>query len=331
MSITYEEESNQYCIPISNVGLPVSDSIINTNILFSARNSKISKNQEIWKVAVKDGTQNKILEKSPWVTNGLAYLDDGYSFIVISGFSVFLSDNDGSELREIDSAKEFLSTFAPYTPIWNLLAQVDDIPGADDLNHGIQNSPDGKYAAVWKEGDSELLMRNKQTGEEISILETEDLDFISGNWSPDGNSFLFSVYRNSDDIGNPEYSQVFQVNKDGTNLFALSRKYQYHLVTSPHWSPNGQKVMLAYEDFPEQYMLILDIPSGNESFVEISPYYSFTLLKDGEFVWSPDSAWVIYISNVRYNGIVAVSVLTGESYCIDNLAAGYSYDAMDWK
>jgi hypothetical protein len=321
------------CIPILNRGLPVDESIVNSHILYSSWSSKTEQNnqEKIWAFSVKDGSIHLILDHSPFVPLGLVYLKDGYRFIIIGDSSIWLSDMNGSLPREFKSTDQFISEFPLYTPTWNLLAQINKIPGASDKDNGLLNSPAGIYTAMWRVGDSALIIKNRFTGDETRVIETDKLDAIYGNWSPNGSQFVFSYYRNGDGHGNGYYSQVFGVNFDGTGLHPLSIKFEDSLLTSPRWSKDGSKIMFTYNVGLNKYLLVLNLQSGEDVSIKISPFWRITTMDEGDFIWSPDGKWILYISAYGYYGIEAVNTENGKIYCITENDQYTTIDALDWR
>jgi len=317
--------------------LPIENMLENTHIIYVGKNyikdnsgNWTSLNQ-VWEVSVKDGERKLVINEIPPSVIGLAFLEDAYQFILISDDSIWLSNLDGVRLKEYDNSENFINDFPPYSPIWNLLSNVGQSPQVSLLQDGQLPSPDGEKIAIWKKGNSDLIIFDKLTGQNNPIMKTGTDTQILGNWSPDGKFFAYSF---RDDT--TSQAQIFIVDADGQNLTPLTTLLDNAEVERPHWSPDGKKLAFVRHGILTSYVDVLDVAYRENKSTEIYPYQGHSVMDQGELVWSPDSNWIAIlmqepggVNRVRYD-IHALNVSTREVYCVTQ-DESVEEIMMDWR
>jgi Tol biopolymer transport system component len=96
----------------------------------------------------------------------------------------------------------------------------------------IDWSPDGKYLAAISRN---LYVQAKEPLDEAQII----AECANGypDWSPDGTKIVFT---GDECTNNPDKSEIYVVNADGTNLVRLTTNSDFDL--RPVWSPDGEKI-----------------------------------------------------------------------------------------
>ncbi len=316
-----------FCRDLGPSGMPIGEGAQESHIIYLGWDSGgEARRDQVWVVSIPDGTRKLLLDNLPSPFLGLAFLRDGYHYVLIGGNTIWLSDLDGTPPQVFTSAESFINDFQPYSPIWNLLAHSSGIPEATDAKMGLLHSPDGHNTAIWKAGDPFLRIRNDETGQETQIVETGTLDEVLGNWSPNGDQFVFSYYKNGQDF----FSQVYGVNADGTGLHSISRRYELSSLGRPRWSPDGKRVIFPHYIHLDVYFTVLTLSTGEEASFQVNPYRGVTILDQGDIIWSPDSQWVIYDSGWGHLGLDAIDITTGAIYCLTNDSDNTGIYMMDW-
>lgn len=281
---------------------------------------------QIWKISWDDGSEVMLHDHVSSPLLGLAFLPDGSHYIAVRSRDVMRSDLKGSAWENMKDVNNLSGNFLPYSPLWNLLSSS---PETADFRHGIFHSPNGVYSATWNPGDHALIMLNKTTGTKNEIIKTEAPDIITGaNWSPDGSSFVFVFYKNS----NPYYSQVYIVKPDGNNLKPLSGPFEMEVLYRPIWSPDGQKIaipLLGKDGW--YYIAIINRVTDVIKRFRVSPVIRMDSIQDqGEMVWSPDSRWFAYISQYGHYGVEVLNTDNGKIFCGQD-DEKFSVNILDWR
>lgn len=204
----------------------------------------------------------------------------------------------------------------------------------DDVNGFSLNSADGKHIAIWghwyeestPDGTYSLIIRNKESGQDIVIFRSGPAENIAGGWSPDGNYFVFTSYKNSDENNLQYYSLVYAVNADGTGLRQLTEKMYSELLERPRWSPDSKKIAIPFRGADGgMHIMIIIFQTGDMARYKVSPIirtYSTNYggwVEQNEMTWAPDNKWFAYISeHHEHNGLEILNTENGEIYCIEN-------------
>jgi hypothetical protein len=238
-----------------------------------------------------------------------AYALDNENLVTNPVWEVSL--NDGSE--------KLLSEKLPTTP------NTDDV-----ISYGFTlYSSDGEHVAIWKysfepikpENTYPLIIHNKDNSKDIVVFQSNPGESIQGNWSPDGNYFVFTWYKNI-----PEYySVVYSVNADGTGLKELTGHIDKETLERPYWSPNGQQIAIpVWSKSGGMDIMIINYQTDEIKRFKVSPIIRIypSSIWDSKpqtaMLWSSDSEWFVYISQYEHNGIEILNIENGSIYCVEN-------------
>jgi hypothetical protein len=306
------------CIPLSISGLPAAKNVLDSHILFLVWNSD-EDTEQVWAVSMEDGSRRLILDGLPSPHLSIAFLEDGYRFLLAGSHSVWLSDLSSTPLVMLEEPSLFLSSFRPYSPMWDSLAVSGGMPEGFECNIGRLHSPDDQRIAVWLRGDAALRIIDKESDTEVQVLPTEDLDDVSGSWSPDGEQFAFSYYCNASSYNNVEdwYTQLYIVNADGTELHTVTERNEHAFISRPNWSPDGRQIVFSWSDDPTtpDSLRMLTVATGEVQVFNIpDTIRAVNTCQQDRVVWSPDGKWIAFIT--LRDDIHALNLETGELYCI---------------
>lgn len=153
----------------------------------------------------------------------------------------------------------------------------------DDREYrGAQFSPDGKrvVASVDIDGQSDLVLLDPKTGNEVQRLTDSEWDEVSPSWSPNGRLITFVSSR----TGRP---QIHVIQADGTGERRLTMAGQYNIT--PRFGPNGLIVFAGMDEF------VLDLFT-----VDLAG--NITRLTQGQGsnkdpCWSPDGRYLAFVSD----------------------------------
>jgi dipeptidyl aminopeptidase/acylaminoacyl peptidase len=321
---------SEECRPLPASGLPAQESVRTSNILFVAWNSDTDSSQ-VWTVSLESGSRRLVLDDLPSPYLSVAFLEDGYRFLLAGSHNVWQSDLSGVPLEQLVEPSKFLPGFLPYSPMWNALAYSSGLSEALDYQIGRIHSPDGTKVAIWQKGDTALRIVDKVSNEEFFVLSTDDQDAVSGNWSPDGEHFAFTYYQNGEDW----HSQMYLVNADGTGLHPITERYTHSMLGRPNWSPDGKQIAISWEGvalstYSYRLYLLEPVTGETRSFdVEVS-----SAGNQAGIVWSSDNKWIAFLTDnlgsesVRRD-VQVVSLETGEVFCITQ-DASIREELIDW-
>lgn len=186
-----------------------------------------------------------------------------------SGQEVFVINADGSDLRQLsdNNTREFL-------PIWSLdgseiifsstragniqlfVMSAEDGSNIRQLTNAVATyyatdiHPYGEWLAATKivEANSEVVLINLSTGEEIAFTAWDSLD-AGGRWSPDGTKFVwFSTMTGYSELFIVDFVTVFEQLPLGADSEAI-RQLTFPdngWVGHSHfsWSPDGQYIVV---------------------------------------------------------------------------------------
>ncbi len=301
------------CQLITSTGLPVSDNLKSSHVLYQAGESQDSPDQ-VWAYSIKDRSRKLLLDKLPYPYYVPGFLIDGFHFVLVDKGRLWLSDLQGSTPELINSSDPASRATVGFIPrnsnIWRIYNNWDD-----------SWSPDGSKSAIWKLGDPNLVIQSRSNGNKVNIFPYDNRGSISGSWSPDGTSYAFTYSRPF--AG--EKSSLYIVNADGTNLRTLVQ-FEPLELGRPHWSPDGQSfVFTSYKRFSEQpiYFQVYSFQKGMIETFAVDAVKSLTGLSENDIVWSPDNQWFLFFTEEDLSGgkkydIEVLNVKTAEVYCITN-------------
>ena len=288
---------------------------------------------DLWVLSLSDGSERPLLKNVPDL--GIGFLPDGVHFLLV-GSRLMISDLTGSPLQSVD-ASQYLQDFPRYSPMWNLIANDPEANRNPSSVAGLLlYSPDQKHVAIWKNKDNSsadntypLVIQDKQTGQGVEVFRSGPGETILGNWSPNGQNFVFTWYKNV-----PEYfSVVYIVNADGSGLRPLTSHLDRETLERPRWSPDGREIAIpVWSNSGGMAMIIINYLTGETNRLKVSPIMKLNSLMDqGEMAWSPDSRWLAYISQANdHFGLEILNVESGEIYCGRN-DKNLSIEMMDWR
>jgi len=318
----YTEPKTCQSPPVS--GLPVSDSLKNSHILYQAGQSIDILNQ-VRVYSIKDSSHKLVLGNLSYPYYQPVFLLDGFHFVLVEKGSILLSDLDSSSPIFIDHKsnkwQSLIDDIPRYSRTWRILNGV-----------GNEYSPTEDKSAIWNPGDPYLVILDHQTDKKVNVLKYDNNGYIAGNWSPDGGLFAFTYSKALKD----ELSSVYVVNADGTGLKVLAQ-YTGTDLGRPYWSPNGQVIAFtSHKNLnlrPTTY-IILSLATGETKKFITNTEESLASRNGNDIVWSPDNQWFLFFTQ-EYEGdywkydIETLNISTGELYCItnDNLVE----TSADWR
>jgi hypothetical protein len=323
-------EESERCRELPSSGLPAEESVRNSHILFLAYNSDTVSSQ-VWAVSMKDGSRRLILDDLPSPYLSIALLEDENQFLLAGSHTVWRSDLSGTSLEQLEEPSLFLSSFRPYSPMWNALARSSGLSEGFDIQTGRLHSPDSRKVAAWQRGDTALRITDKETGEQVQVLPTGDLDEVSGSWSPDGELFAFTYYKNTEDW----YTEIYVVNADGTSLRPLTQRHVRSVLGRPNWSLDGRQIAVSWQGVISSTfshrLHLLTLATGE---VQVFDAQVYSTGDQDAIVWSPDGKWVAFLtdnldSNHVQRDIQVISLETGESFCVTQ-DESIREELMDW-
>ncbi len=168
--------------------------------------------------------------------------------------------------------------------------------GAGRQNVSPSVSPDGRYVAFLSEKDLfgiDLFVADARTGEIQRKLVSANADphfdalrFIdsAGDWSPDGEKFVFTVFAEGDN----ELAIVDANDGDVERKIDLE---EVGAISSPAWSPDGQYIAFSGLNGGVSDIYVWDVETGalrqltNDKFADFQP------------TWSPDGATIAFVSD----------------------------------
>ena len=226
-----------------------------------------------------------------------------------------ISDLEGSDWQEVQDRDKLSSDFIPYSPMWNMLSNS---PEATDTYYGrgTLHSSTGLYSVEWEWENGRLILIDKKTEDRIEIIKEESLadGFSGGTWTPNGEYFAFTFYRNTI----PYYSQVYLIQpKEDDILVPLTEPFEGVILGAPRWSPNGQKLAITFTGTNgRDHIAVINQVTKVVTEYPISPYIKKDSFQyQGEMVWSPDSRFFAYISQYEHYGVEILDTENGEIFC----------------
>lgn len=316
------EPTVQYVTPVPCLsalqGLPVDSTILNTHILLQGYDPEV-KYDRIWVYSIKDGSRRLVSEEGTYF--GLAFLKDSYHFVFPSSedSKAWVGTIDGSSPKKVNVDEKLLGNFVPYSPIWGLLTNQ---ASSYYYMGGRYHSPDGQRVAVWKEGDPALVFEDKVEGNQTEIMKVKPGmgNFITGNWSPDSNRYVFAY--NEDDVSNQTWgSRLYLVNADGSGLTTLTDRFTEANIYRVIWSPDGKKLAFYFRHglsnpWPHESFGIYSLEPAKLHVFSTGIPTSSSIMRQNDFIWSPDGQWIAFFGSWGQVDIRVLDTNTGKSYCI---------------
>jgi TolB protein len=100
-------------------------------------------------------------------------------------------------------------------------------------------------------------------------------------WSADGEQIAFVADKND------APSRLYVMNADGTGLTSIAES-ETGAFSSPSWSPNGDKIVYAFQDNDDHELYIFDLVTNEISQLTDNEY------TDSSPAWSPDGEWIAF-------------------------------------
>ncbi len=321
------------CISLPKTGLPVGNLIKNSHILYQVMRPEQVRD-EIALFSVNDNTI-RFLDKVEGTSLGFGFLSDGKHFVLRDGDgNARIANIDNSEPIVVPVTKELVDKFSPYSIFWSVLQEGNQeiYPDSFGFDSGRFYSPDGEIVATWKLGDTALVLTDKEKNTSTNIIKTEISDrgvseSITGTWTSDGNQFIFAY---NSGVTEEFYTQLYTVNRDGSDLRPLTKRFEKSWISEIKLSPNGEKVLMVGHGMSSlrDVFAILTISTNDLKIFEQGIYLSGSLMPYGSVIWSPDSEWIAFFAHWGQIDIHVLNVENGDTYCVtnDNLIE----NIMDW-
>ena len=263
------------------------------------------------------------------MTGSVSRPGDPFNFFDLVSFRI---GGDGS-MVPLEQAND-RATFPAWSPDGTKLAYLTGEPprrvlvvanadGSDPTNlaailtgDGFAWSPDGTRIAyrarTSREGGNvaDALVVTNLAGDSSSVEVSLAGAWQAFDWSPDGRAFVFTGDPNvptSRALTSPP-TQLWMQNLDGSGL---RRLVDGMTVATPHWSPDGSRIVFACHDAGEigdRFDICL-INADGTGFVRLTNGKDLNAAP----VWSPDGQWIAFASDRAANpsqldGRIAMSV-----------------------
>ncbi len=185
--------------------------------------------------------------------------------------------------------------------------KVTDLTSGDHLNLDPAWSPDGSklaYVSTRPTGYFNIFImeiRNGQAGEKTQVTRDHsygksrlyfgDHDLhIQPTWSPDGREIIFVSNRDIL-LGSGAIWRMPAV-LNGIDRARLIHKEETLFQTSPHWSPDGKRIIYSsYLGGQFNNLFVLPVGGGEPYKMTFGEWDGFHPR------WSPDGEWILYLSN----------------------------------
>jgi Tol biopolymer transport system component len=238
-------------------------------MMFEADLNDESDRGSIWTIPVLGGSPRRL---GNLMARGASWSPDGHSLVYTDVNSVFVSDANGANSREI----------------WNAQREVEGWPRYSPDSKRIQVTVDGKNSS-----DPLRIFEMNADGSHVHPLPLDwpaDADQRDGQWTPDGRHFVFVSYRDgfssTFELVSPPW---FEFWKKASAVRLTPEQMDIVAMTSTRDSAKllvigrvAQGSMQAYESKGQRFIPFLD---G---------------LAASSFVISPDRQWMVYADYPRH-------------------------------
>lgn len=126
-------------------------------------------------------------------------------------------------------------------------------------------------------------------GKNLKRLTTSDGADIPGGYSPDGKKIVFSSARNGDST-----SDIYTMNRDGTNVFHATTNLTAIEDVSPSYSPDGSKILFGHDLTSFGQIWIIDVDGQNATELSSIGFPTF----DFNPRFSPDGSKIVHMSTL---------------------------------
>jgi TolB protein len=125
------------------------------------------------------------------------------------------------------------------------------------------------------------------TAAPINVTNTPDVIEDDADWSPDGQTLLFTAHATSDSPTNPTHAEIYRINRDGTGLVQLTDNLEEERAAS--WSPDGTKIVfMARRGGTDFEVITMDADGSNQ--VQLTD----NLVTDATPTFSPDGQRIVF-------------------------------------
>jgi hypothetical protein len=148
----------------------------------------------------------------------------------------------------------------------------------------------------YADGDSQLIFRNIENGNNLNTYKTNFRFGISPVWSPNGDKLAIAINQNSDSRNNDIVNQyelvVFDENGNEIISTDFFKKYKYIFISRLSWSPDNNSIAFLYStniDDPYDYKQIAILNTDTKIVTE----FILENKANEAPIWSPNSNYVL--------------------------------------
>jgi TolB protein len=140
--------------------------------------------------------------------------------------------------------------------------------------------------------DSDLFTLNLDdwlagTAVPVNITNTPDVIEDDADWSPDGQTLVFTGHPTTDSPTNAFHQEIYRINRDGTGLTRLTNNLEEE--RAPSWSPDGSKITCMSRRGGLDFEIItMDADGSNQ--LQLTD----NSVSDATSTWSPDGQKIVF-------------------------------------